>query len=166
MKNFYIKISGFLSIFIFLAYLNTFNVVHCMKPSKVNVSNIPVSLEECCLELDKICNQELKDEIKLSLDDDLYEFHFKLGMWIRNNWISPLEKGGICALLLKHGSDSADEMSSLIIENYNHYLNGKSITIEELIRNYRFRLWKRFDKNLKKEDIVVHCEKSKRCVVL
>ena len=43
--------------------------------SAISTSEIPTNLEECCLKLDEILSQEVKDEIKICSDRDLVKFH-------------------------------------------------------------------------------------------
>lgn len=55
--------------------------------------------------------------------EDLCEYHFTLGVWIRNNLVkrgSRLEK-----MFIKGGVDGADDMSRLIIELFYIYQKSK-----------------------------------------
>ena len=129
--------------------------------SAISTSEIPTNLEECCLKLDEILSQEVKDEIKICSDRDLVKFHLGFGMWIRNNWIYPCSKGRISELLYNNGCDSADEKFGIILENYRNYLlTGESTTnIEDLVIDHWFNFWHMFNNNLKREEIKETIEK-------
>ncbi|MDR1564032.1 MAG: hypothetical protein LBS74_03655 [Oscillospiraceae bacterium] len=85
--------------------------------------DIPATLEECYKALDKELKEEDKLKIKNSSVDDLGDYHFGLGMWIRNNWIYPTSNR-IARVFLDAGINQPDTMSSMIIEGYHFYLNG------------------------------------------
>jgi len=112
--------------------------------------NIPTTLEESCLALDKICNQEEKNEIKNSLVDQLSGYCFtSFGYKIRSHWLYSYEKNKpsqLADLLLKCGigftgnTNLGYEMVKVILYNYRHYLmTGTSLTnIEDLIIDFYF----------------------------
>jgi hypothetical protein len=50
-------------------------------------NQIPKTKEECFDMLDKMLSEEDK---QLMMKDDTIDYHFTLGLWIRNNWIYPL----------------------------------------------------------------------------
>jgi len=85
--------------------------------------DIPLTLEECYQALDQMLSNETRQDIKKS--DTLIEYHFDLGMWIRNNWIYPTE-GRIAKTLRDTGINDPDGMSSEILQGYQHYLNSTS----------------------------------------
>lgn len=47
---------------------------------------IPVSLQGCFEELDRMLSVSLLEKIRNCEEADLIQQHFGLGMWIRNNW--------------------------------------------------------------------------------
>ena len=49
------------------------------------MSNLPTSQKECFAQLDKMLSETDKKAIVKA--DDIFEFHFTLGLWIRNNWL-------------------------------------------------------------------------------
>ena len=83
--------------------------------------DIPGTLEECYLALDKELDEETKKDIMGSVDH-LIDYHFGLGMWIRNNWLYPANNR-IAKVLLEMGYDHPDDMSYVILLGYHHYLN-------------------------------------------
>lgn len=60
------------------------------------------------------------------------DYHFSLGMWIRNNW--GLWSG---SRLSKYFNDMEvfhpDDMSSIILDSFHRYLNGQDIKLEEQV---------------------------------
>ena len=50
--------------------------------------NKPKTKEECFAQLDEMLSEE--DKKALMENEDLFDYHFTLGLWIRNNWIYPM----------------------------------------------------------------------------
>lgn len=97
-------------------------------------SRIPKTKEECFVLLDK----ELNEEEKLAIKKTKYvsKYFFSLGLWIRNNWLYPMnenEKRELMKqfiepneqLMLGLMCNDADMASSKIIESYQKYLKSK-----------------------------------------
>ena len=77
--------------------------------------------------LDKRLSEEDKKAILKA--SDMIEFHFSLGMWIRNTWIYGNEKERVEALAKDLGEDlwfSPDDLSSTILDGYKKYLKKKA----------------------------------------
>jgi len=151
MKKTFAKILSFLSVLLFVSYSNNFNTLHAMEAQKSKISNIPTTLEESCLELDKIFNSEQKEQIKNSAHDFRTSYIGKLywqpiGKTVKSEWL--LEDGdettALCKLLLEHGArfdgsmEINLEMFWVILENYRHYLlTGECVpSIEDLMIDY------------------------------
>ena len=68
-----------------------------------------------------------EDKEKMTKEDS-FEYHFTLGMWIRNNWIHEQDEEYIKLLTKMFGDDSlffqADELSDRIIKSYQRHLRG------------------------------------------
>lgn len=47
--------------------------------------NLPSNKKECFAQLDEMLSEADKKAIVEA--EDLFEFHFTLGLWIRNNWL-------------------------------------------------------------------------------
>lgn len=78
----------------------------------------------------KRLDRRLTNEEKLQIDEakDLVEFHFGLGMWIRNYWIYTGERENLESLLKDLGEPEfliGDDASSAILEAYQKHLRGK-----------------------------------------
>ena len=99
---------------------------------KPRIMTIPKTKEECFALLDKELSEE--DRHYLIEDEDAaVDVHFSLGMWIRNNWIYPLNDEELKNLMQQFAEPddklglsflcyTADEASSTIIDGYVEYL--------------------------------------------
>lgn len=90
-------------------------------------NNIPKTKEECFAQIDALLSEEDKKVLKNS--EDIFDYHFSLGMWIRNNWIYPLNREDEKTFMEMFVEDKRsllsihpDCMSSVIIEKYVEYL--------------------------------------------
>lgn len=100
--------------------------------SEINGIYIPINMQECMTELDKILNYESKSELKKPTQFNDFNGHMGgLGMWIRNNW--GINGGSRLLQYFKDrnigiGRGENDFISGTIINNYIQRLNGnKSI---------------------------------------
>lgn len=85
--------------------------------------NCPLTKEIAFARLDKRLSQEDKNTILKARD--MIEFHFTLGMWIRNTWIYGNEEERVQALAKDLGEVvwfSADDLSSAILDGYKKHL--------------------------------------------
>ena len=83
----------------------------------------------------KVCftllNEMLSEEEKQAIVEskDVEEFHFTLGLWIRNNWLYPQSLEETEELLKDFGVDPLfchpDDLSSTILKEYRKYLKRK-----------------------------------------
>ena len=88
--------------------------------------DIPATLDECYEVLDNELTGKAKRDIKKSSLDGLIDYHFGLGLWIRNNWIYPVysAEDRIVRVFLDAGITHPDDMSHEIITGYHYYLNS------------------------------------------
>lgn len=90
---------------------------------------IPKTKKECFA----LLNEMLSDEDKQAIVEmeDVFELHFTLGLWIRNNWLYPQSKEEREALLKDFGQDTMfchpDDDSTVILETYRKYLKRKKV---------------------------------------
>ena len=92
----------------------------------------PKTKKECFAQLDEMVSDADKQAIMKT--KDLIEFHFSLGMWIRNNWIYPFSDEEVKAFM--NLFEDEDDMgfrishpdfdSSVIIDDYVEYLKNKN----------------------------------------
>ena len=83
----------------------------------------PLTKEIAFARLDKRLSEEDKKAILKARD--MIEFHFTLGMWIRNTWIYGNEEERVQALAKDLGEAiwfSADDLSSAILDGYKKHL--------------------------------------------
>jgi len=91
------------------------------------MKNKPRTKNECFAQLDEMLSEADKQAIIEA--KNLIEFHFTLGLWIRNNWLYDRSNGELESLSKAFGIDipffEADELSSEILEAYQKYLKRK-----------------------------------------
>ena len=83
----------------------------------------PLTKEIAFARLDKRLSEE--DKMAILKARNMIEFHFTLGMWIRNTWIYGNEEERVEALAKDLGEDlwfSADDLSSAILDGYKKHL--------------------------------------------
>ena len=89
--------------------------------------NIPSNKKECFALLDEMLSEADKKAIVEA--EDLFEFHFTLGLWIRNNWLYDRNEEELESLSKAFGVDlpyfEADDLSSEILEAYKKHLKRK-----------------------------------------
>ena len=88
---------------------------------------IPKTKNEAFAQLDTMLSEEEKREMVKS---DPFEYHFSLGMWIRNNWIYEQVEENVTRLAKAFRTDfivfDPDGLSEKIIESYQRYLKRKN----------------------------------------
>ena len=87
----------------------------------------PLTKEIAFARLDKRLSEEDKNAILKARD--MIEFHFTLGMWIRNTWIYGNEEERVRALAEDLGEDfifGADSISSALLDGYKKHLKELS----------------------------------------
>jgi hypothetical protein len=91
------------------------------------VKQKPQTKKECFAQLDEMLSETDKQAIREA--EDIIEFHFTLGLWIRNNWLYDRSEEELESLSKAFGVDmpffEADELSSAILEAYKKHLKRK-----------------------------------------
>ena len=91
-------------------------------------TKMPKTKNEALAQLDAMLSEKEKSELAKS---DPIEYHFSLGMWIRNNWIYGQEEEDVKRLAKAFRMEmfffEADDLSMKIIEYYQRYLKRKSL---------------------------------------
>ena len=91
-------------------------------------TKIPQTKNETFAQLDAMLSE---DDKKALVTGDAIEFHFSLGMWIRNNWIYEQDEEVVNRLAKTFRTDmvffEADTLSGKIIEYYQRYLKRKGV---------------------------------------
>ncbi|MEI6346472.1 MAG: DUF6794 domain-containing protein [Bacteroidota bacterium] len=90
----------------------------------------PKNLGECLMQLDSILCNDIKNEIKsLSNRKEMIKYHFSLGLYLRNYMIR--NNAQLSDYFLKRGVNQLDYMSSIILDYYYDWINGKKGTWKE-----------------------------------
>jgi hypothetical protein len=101
---------------------------------------IPKDLDDCFVQLKKTLSKEQVEEMKEGLEDDMINYHFGLGMSLRNTW--GLWGGSRLARWFNEkGIHHPDDMSGVILDSFWRQLNGKPIDLDKQIKHYR-DFWK------------------------
>ena len=89
---------------------------------------IPHTKNEAFAQLDTMLGEQDKNAI---MNGAPFEFHFSLGIWIRNNWIYEQEEEDVKRLAKALRTEmlffEADSLSEKIIEYYQRYLKRKGL---------------------------------------
>ncbi len=96
---------------------------------------IPGNLEECFVELKKRFSTKQLEEFKNLKEEKevIIRYDPSTGLWIRNNW--GLWSGSRLAKYFNAmGIKHPDDMSSIILSSFHHYLNGLEINLAEQVR--------------------------------
>ena len=91
-------------------------------------TKIPKTKNEAFALLDAMLSEKEKSELAKS---ESIEYHFSLGMWLRNNWIYEQEEEDVKRLAKAFRTEmpffEADDLSMKIIEYYQRYLKRKGV---------------------------------------
>ena len=89
---------------------------------------IPQTKKDAFAQLDEMLSEKDKSELA---NGDVIEFHFTLGLWIRNNWIYEQNEEDVNRLAKAFRADyivfDPDSLSEKIIEYYQRYLKRKGL---------------------------------------
>jgi hypothetical protein len=97
---------------------------------------IPTTLAETYPALAKLLKEDGVAKVRAGTEDDMCQYHFGLGMWLRNNW-SLWQGGPLASWFNKHGIHHADDMSGIIMTSFYRQLKGEPIKLEEQVKYYR-----------------------------
>ena len=90
-------------------------------------TKIPQTKQEAFAQLDALQSEKDKSEL---VKGDAIDYHFSLGMWIRNNWIYGQSEEDVEGLGKAFRHDmwfiDPDGLSEKIIESYQGYLKRKN----------------------------------------
>ena len=91
------------------------------------MENKPKTRKECFAQLDEMLSEADKKAIVEA--EDLFEFHFTFGLWIRNNWLyeRPAEDEESLCQAFDIPFFEPDELSSEILEAYQKYLKNEDL---------------------------------------
>jgi hypothetical protein len=104
---------------------------------------IPKDLTDSYVQLNRLLSDSLKSEIK----NKTQNYHYSLGLWIRNNW-GLWNCSRLYYFFKSNNINHPDDMSSLVLRGYKYFLNDTIYTIQELL------------KSTKQVDPIIECEES------
>lgn len=97
---------------------------------------IPKDLDDCFVQLKELLKPEDIEKMKGGAEDDMIEYHFGLGMWMRNNW--GLWGGSRLAEWFNaRGVQHPDDMSGIILDSFWRHLNEKPVKLDEQVKYYQ-----------------------------
>ena len=104
-----------------------------LDPNSATGVYIPVDIQDCFYELDKMLPDELIERIRGCEEGDLSQHHFGLAIWMRNHWGLWSEKSRLKQYFEGLGIHEADSASSLLIASYWRYLNNLPLELPRQI---------------------------------
>lgn len=97
---------------------------------------IPKDLEECFKQLDAELPPKTVKEISSCREDDMFNYHFGLGTWLRNYW--GLWAGSDLAKYFnKMDIHHPDDMSGIILRSYWSHKHSKPLELDKQISRYQ-----------------------------
>lgn len=114
-------------------------------PSELDEKDIyiPKDLDDCFAELEKILKPEDIKKMKEGTENDMIQYHFGLGMWIRNNW-GLRGESHLAKWFNAQGIKHPDDMSGIILDSFWRHLNSKPIKLNEQVKYYQ-DYWKKME---------------------
>jgi hypothetical protein len=119
--------------------------IYRVKPTKDSKTPtgvfVPENLDGCLNELEVMLTPEFVQKIRDGSEDEMSQYHFGLGMWMRNNW--GLWGGSRLAKWFNaQGIKDPDDMSGIILVSFWRHLHKKPIRMDEQIKFYQ-DYWKK-----------------------
>lgn len=98
---------------------------------------IPIDLNDCFKQLDKMFPDSIKATIKILREEEFSSgYHLGLGMWLRNNW--GLWKGSRLSRYFNSiGIYHPDDMTGVILDSYHRKMLGNEIKLEDQVKFYQ-----------------------------
>lgn len=101
---------------------------------------VPKDLEDAFAELKRALHPKMVEIMKTAPEKEMIQYHFGLGMWMRNNWglwggsrlASWFNERGIC---------HPDDMSGIILDSFWRHLNAQPLRLDEQVAHY-VEYWK------------------------
>jgi hypothetical protein len=102
---------------------------------------IPSDLDGCFVKLEKQLKPEIIKKMRDGSEADMIQYHFGIGLSIRNNWIRP-DGSRLAEWFNAQGIYHPDDMSGIILTSFWRHLNKKPIKLEEQIKHHQ-DYWKK-----------------------
>jgi len=132
-------------------FIHPFTLVLLLAISSPSVlfAQKPENLDQCHQFLDGKLSASEKVDYQNSKLDDLSKYHMGLGLYMRNNWIRGARSPKLVSFFGDLGLFHPDDISSVIIDSYWHYLNKSEYDLSADIVFYQ-EYWE----NAKKEEAI------------
>ena len=108
---------------------------------EVDEAYVPKDLDDCFVQLKKLLKPEDVEKMRAGTKDDMNQYHFGLGMWMRNNW-GLWEGSRLSKWFNAQGIEHPDDMSGIILDSFWRHLNNKPIKLDEQVKYYQ-DYWKK-----------------------
>ncbi|OGV70318.1 MAG: hypothetical protein A2283_08220 [Lentisphaerae bacterium RIFOXYA12_FULL_48_11] len=115
-----------------ILYLGIILILSGCTSTRHSETYIPQDLEDCFTQLDIQLKPYQIAEMRKGSENDIGNYHFDIGMWIRNNW-GLWSKSRLQTYFNNLGIYHPDTMSGIILTCYRRYLNQKPIGMKEII---------------------------------
>jgi len=106
------------------------------KQAAKQTAYVPRNLDDAFNELDKILKPEEVEKMKAGAEDDMSQYHFGLGMSLRNSW-GLWKHSRLAKWFNDIGIHHPDDMSGVILTSYWRHLNGKPLEIQKQVKYYQ-----------------------------
>jgi hypothetical protein len=93
------------------------------------VKSVPRALRHRFFVLDRLLSLAEREEVRQSREDDLFEYHFSLGTFVRNRFIFSRPKSALAKLARRATHD--DTVSSIVLRCYRRHLRGEALQFGE-----------------------------------
>src|SRR5579883_2503486 len=97
----------------------------------------PRNLTECMIELKKTLSPSVLNRLKSEPEEVTHDYHFTIGLWIRNNWIRGRGGGTLTQYFNNLGIYAPDDMSGIILTSLWRDLHSQPIRLDEQVREYK-----------------------------
>lgn len=101
---------------------------------------IPKDLDDAFIELKKMLPKDVQTKMKNSTEQGMSEYHFSLGMWMRNYW-ELWKESRLTKYFNNVGIQHPDDMSGIILNSFWRHLNNKPIQLKKQVAYYH-EYWK------------------------
>src|SRR5579883_3568703 len=123
-------------VFLRLICSATFALAHD-SPGDNNNTYRPANLTECIAELKKTLSPSMLNRLKSEPEEVTHDYHFTIGLWIRNNWIRGRGGGTLTQYFNNLGIYAPDDMSGIILTSLWRDLHSQPIRLDEQVREYK-----------------------------
>jgi len=111
--------------------------IYSVRPTKVGPKDdiyIPKDIDSALEELKMALQPELLGKMRKGTEADMVQYHFDIGLWMRNNW--GLRGGSdLAAWFAAHGVKDPDDMSEIILTCLWRSMNDKPLDLDTQLKD-------------------------------